>query len=111
MILKPEADGPRTVERSGVRFTGYPPIIRFRAKYAFMTGFSASQIRKKSRKEKLKNCPVEPSLIDAAPGMHYQFERIGYFCVDQKDATPDALVFNQTVSLRDSWAKIAQKAG
>jgi len=59
----------------------------------------------------LKNCPVEPSLINAAPGMHYQFERIGYFCVDQKDATPDALVFNQTVSLRDSWAKIAQKAG
>jgi len=57
----------------------------------------------------LKNCCLEPSLSGAKPGMQYQFERIGYFCADLVDSTPEALVFNQTVTLRDSWAKIAQK--
>jgi glutaminyl-tRNA synthetase len=52
---------------------------------------------------------VEPSLAGAASESRYQFERLGYFCVDKKDATPDKLVFNRTVTLRDSWAKIAQK--
>ena len=52
-------------------------------------------------------CRVEPSLADAAPGSRYQFERQGYFCVD-KDSSPGALVLNRTVSLRDSWAKIAK---
>jgi glutaminyl-tRNA synthetase len=49
---------------------------------------------------------VEPSLADAAPGSRYQFERLGYFCVDSSD---NDLVFNRTVTLRDTWAKI-QKA-
>jgi glutaminyl-tRNA synthetase len=56
--------------------------------------------------EVLKECWVEPSLAGAAPGSRYQFERLGYFCVDSKDSSPQALVFNRTVSLRDSWAKI-----
>jgi glutaminyl-tRNA synthetase len=55
--------------------------------------------------EVLKNCYVEPSLAGSKPGSRYQFERLGYFCVDP-DSGPDSLVFNRTVALRDSWAKI-----
>lgn len=54
----------------------------------------------------LKSCYVEPGLKDAAPGERYQFERQGYFCVDNLDSTKDRLVFNRTVTLRDTWAKI-----
>ena len=50
-------------------------------------------------------CYAEPSVIGAAPGARYQFERQGYFCVD-RDSSPDKLVFNRTVTLRDTWAKI-----
>ena len=57
----------------------------------------------------LTGCRVEPSLAQAAPGISYQFLRQGYFCVDSVDSAPDRLVFNRTVSLRDSWAK-AKKA-
>jgi len=56
----------------------------------------------------LVDCPVEPSLATAGPGTRVQFERLGYFVVDQ-DSGPGALVFNRTVSLRDSWARIAQR--
>ncbi|MDD1792953.1 glutamine--tRNA ligase [Enterovibrio makurazakiensis] len=49
---------------------------------------------------------VEPSLKAAVAEQGYQFERMGYFCVDRKDSTDDALVFNRTVGLRDTWAKI-----
>ncbi|MFX0120337.1 MAG: glutamine--tRNA ligase/YqeY domain fusion protein [Promethearchaeota archaeon] len=55
--------------------------------------------------EKL-TCFVEPSLANAAPGNKYQFERLGYFCVDLVDATPEKLVFNRTITLRDPWSKI-----
>jgi len=55
--------------------------------------------------EILTACKVEPSLAGAAPGSRYQFERQGYFCVDL-DSASDKLVFNQTVGLRDTWAKI-----
>ncbi|MGB5388825.1 MAG: glutamine--tRNA ligase/YqeY domain fusion protein, partial [Thermoanaerobaculia bacterium] len=60
----------------------------------------------------LTGCKVEPSLEGAAPESRFQFERQGYFCVDNRDSTPDHLVFNRTVTLRDTWAKIekAQKA-
>lgn len=51
---------------------------------------------------------VEPSLKDASIGERFQFQRIGYFCVD-KDSSSEKLVFNRTVGLRDSWAKIQQK--
>lgn len=52
---------------------------------------------------------LEPSLADAAPGSHWQFERNGYFCVDTVDSRPGAPVFNRSVALRDSWAKIEAK--
>ncbi len=55
--------------------------------------------------ETLAACYVEPSLAGAAPGDRYQFERQGYFCVDP-DSSAGKLVFNQTVALRDTWAKI-----
>jgi len=58
--------------------------------------------------ETLLSCRVEPSLAGAAPGSRYQFERLGYFCVDP-DSSVGKLVFNRTVTLRDPWAKI-QKA-
>jgi len=60
--------------------------------------------------ETLTSCKIEPGLTAAAPGSIYQFERRGYFCVDP-DSAGGALVFNRTVSLRDTWAKIekAQK--
>ncbi|MBN1106326.1 MAG: glutamine--tRNA ligase/YqeY domain fusion protein [Deltaproteobacteria bacterium] len=59
--------------------------------------------------EVLTSCRVEPGLASAAPGSHYQFERLGYFCVDP-ERTPDGNpVFNRSVTLRDEWAKI-QKA-
>ena len=56
--------------------------------------------------ETLNSCRVEPSLKGAAPGSRYQFLRQGYFCVDSVDSTNEKLVFNRTVSLRDTWAKI-----
>ncbi|KKD01037.1 glutamine--tRNA ligase [Photobacterium halotolerans] len=55
----------------------------------------------------LMNGFVEPSLAAAAPEQAFQFERMGYFCADNKDSSADHLVFNRTVGLRDSWAKIA----
>jgi glutaminyl-tRNA synthetase len=57
--------------------------------------------------EILTGCPVEPSLATLGPGAQVQFERLGYFAVDTVDSRPGALVFNRTVSLRDSWAKIS----
>ena len=53
---------------------------------------------------------LEPAVAGAAPGTCYQLERLGYFCVDP-DSTEERLVFNRTVSLRDSWAKIIRQAG
>lgn len=58
--------------------------------------------------EVLKSCYVEPSLKNASLGSRYQFERLGYFCVDS-DSSKEKLVFNRIVSLRDSWAKISKK--
>ena len=55
--------------------------------------------------EVLTNCKLEPSLESAKPGDKFQFLRLGYFCVDT-DATPEKLVFNRTVQLQDTWAKI-----
>jgi glutaminyl-tRNA synthetase len=58
--------------------------------------------------EVLHGCQAEPGLATARPMDRFQFERLGYFCVDP-DTTPSALVFNRTVSLRDSWAKIEKQ--
>jgi glutaminyl-tRNA synthetase len=59
--------------------------------------------------EILPNARLEPGLASATPGLRVQFERLGYFCAD-RDSRPGALVFNRTVSLRDAWTRIAQKA-
>ncbi len=59
--------------------------------------------------EVLEGCRVEPSLTEADPGGNFQFERQGYFVLDPKDSSKDSLVFNRTVSLRDTWAKIEKK--
>jgi len=55
------------------------------------------------------SCVLEPSLAQAMPGSFYQFERQGYFCADAIDSKPGAPVFNRTVTLRDTWARIAKK--
>ena len=56
-------------------------------------------------KQNITTAKLEPSLANAPPGDRFQFERQGYFCVDL-DSKPGALVFNRTVTLRDTWAKI-----
>jgi glutaminyl-tRNA synthetase len=57
--------------------------------------------------EVLTDCYVEPSVAGAAPSTRHQFERLGYFCVDS-DTTAGRLVFNRTVTLKDTWARIQQ---
>ncbi|MBF0434199.1 MAG: glutamine--tRNA ligase/YqeY domain fusion protein [Magnetococcales bacterium] len=57
----------------------------------------------------LENCPVEESLADCQPGQAVQFERLGYFSPDIRDSKPGQPVFNRSVSLRDSWAKVENK--
>lgn len=56
----------------------------------------------------LKSCYLEPSLESAKPGERFQFERLGYFCVDTKDSSGKKLAFNRIATLRDTWAKIEQ---
>jgi len=58
----------------------------------------------------LERCPMEPALAGAEPGSRFQLERIGYFCVDP-DSRDGKLVLNRTVTLRDTWAKIARAGG
>jgi glutaminyl-tRNA synthetase len=60
--------------------------------------------------ETVRDAKLEPSLRNAQPGARYQFERLGYFCVD-RDSRPGALVFNRTVALKDTWAKVEKKQG
>ncbi|MFP5211241.1 MAG: glutamine--tRNA ligase/YqeY domain fusion protein [Acidobacteriota bacterium] len=60
--------------------------------------------------EILTEARLEPSLANAQPGEHFQFERVGYFCPDP-DSKPGELVFNRTLPLKDTWAKIEKKAG
>jgi glutaminyl-tRNA synthetase len=57
----------------------------------------------------LRGCKLEASLADAAPGSRWQFERMGYFCVDPSDSRPGALVWNRTVTLKDTWARIERR--
>jgi glutaminyl-tRNA synthetase len=58
----------------------------------------------------VRGAVIEPGVKDDPAGSRYQFERVGYFCSDVVDSRPDALVFNRTVTLRDAWAKAAEKA-
>ncbi|MFG0333315.1 MAG: glutamine--tRNA ligase/YqeY domain fusion protein [Maioricimonas sp. JB049] len=59
--------------------------------------------------EVLTDCRLEPSLAEAEPGEPVQFERLGYFAVDSKDSRPEKLVFNRSVTLRDTWAKVKKR--
>lgn len=59
--------------------------------------------------ETLQGCKLEPSLADSKPGLPVQFERLGYFVVDSVDSTPGSLVFNRSVTLKDTWAKVKEK--
>ena len=59
--------------------------------------------------EILPHCRIEPSVAGAPSGTRYQFERVGYFCVDP-DSTDDRLVFNRTVTLKDTWARIEARS-
>jgi glutaminyl-tRNA synthetase len=74
-------------------------------------GYDSTRYLNPNSLETLTSSRVEPSLSGAAPGSRYQFERLGYFCTDSVDSAGGALVFNRTVTLRDSWAKIANKEG
>ncbi|MEI6634351.1 MAG: glutamine--tRNA ligase/YqeY domain fusion protein [Chlamydiota bacterium] len=63
-----------------------------------------------SSREVVAGCFIEPGLAGASPGAHFQFERLGYFCVDP-DSAPGRPVFNRTVALRDTWGKIEKASG
>jgi glutaminyl-tRNA synthetase len=54
----------------------------------------------------LTKCQLEPSLAEAVPGVSYQFMRQGYFTADSEDSSPNHLVFNRTIPLRDGWARL-----
>jgi glutaminyl-tRNA synthetase len=72
-------------------------------------GVDFTEVLNSNSLETLTSCKVEPSLAKAAPGIRYQFERLGYFCVDPVDSSEDKLVFNRIVTLRDTWAKMQEK--
>jgi glutaminyl-tRNA synthetase len=59
--------------------------------------------------EIITECRVEPAILEAKPEDVFQFERVGYFCADSKNSRPETLVFNRTVTLRDTWAKLEQE--
>jgi glutaminyl-tRNA synthetase len=60
--------------------------------------------------EVVTGCLLEPMLADAPAGARYQFERLGYFCADAA-SRPGAPVFNRTVSLKDTWARVSAREG
>jgi len=79
----------------------------------FVTPFPSGDLAKELNPDSLKTIAspfLEPALADAAPGERFQFERLGYFVVDAVLSKPGKPVFNRTVTLRDSWAKIEQEA-
>ncbi len=69
-------------------------------------GEDANQYLNPNSLEVIDDCRLEPSAAEAQPGQRFQFERLGYFCVDSRDSQPGQPVFNRTVPLRDTWAKI-----
>ena len=86
----------------------YEPLFAVEEPGSPTKGRSLGEVLNPDSLTVLTGCRVESSLAGAAPGSRYQFEREGYFCVDP-DSTPDTLVFNRTVTLRDTWAKVAGK--
>ena len=81
----------------------------FREPYPGMGGADFMESLNPDSLEILEGCLLEPSVKDAEPGSMWQFERLGYFCVDTRYSKPQAPVFNRTVQLRDTWAKIEKK--
>ena len=76
---------------------------------AMEDGESLEQVLNPDSCEVLTNCVLEEALAAASSDTPVQFERLGYFCADSRDSKPKQLVFNRTISLRDTWAKIAGK--
>ncbi|HLF10195.1 MAG TPA: glutamine--tRNA ligase, partial [Gammaproteobacteria bacterium] len=79
----------------------------------FVTAFPGDDLAKELNPESLtiiEGAALEPSLADAFAEQRFQLERLGYFCVDPARSRPGRPVFNRTVTLRDSWAKIEQEA-
>jgi glutaminyl-tRNA synthetase len=78
----------------------------------FVTAFPSGNLGKELNTDSLKvvEATLEPDLADAKAGDHFQFERNGYFVADSVLSKPGTPVFNRTVTLRDSWAKIEQEA-
>jgi glutaminyl-tRNA synthetase len=79
----------------------------------FVTAFPGDQLAKELNPDSLQiiaNAALEPALKDAAADDRFQFERLGYFAVDPVRSAPGRPVFNRTVTLRDSWAKLEQEA-
>ena len=109
-----------TAGRSRRRCTGSRPRTRFRRKCGSTIGCSTPRCPGRATAttgldlnpaslEVVREARIEPSAADSPPGTRYQFERLGYFCVDP-DSGDGRLVFNRTVTLKDSWAKIAQRS-
>ena len=86
----------------------YEPLLRDSSCNAEDSPSDSEQLFNPRSLQILSNCWAESSLKDATVGSRFQFERQGYFCLDQ-DSSDQKLVFNRTVSLRDSWAKIKEK--
>jgi glutaminyl-tRNA synthetase len=79
----------------------------------FSVAFPGDNLAKELNPESLQivsRAAVEPALADAKPEERFQFERLGYFVADRVLSKPGAPVFNRTVTLRDSWAKLEQEA-
>ena len=113
-IPRRAAETPPTAARSRRRCTGCPPRTPSTPRCGSTTGCSrakrpdaAGDYRadlNPASLEVVSGCKLEPSVADAPAGTRYQFERLGYFCVDP-DSRPGSLVFNRTVTLKDSWAQ------
>jgi len=88
----------------------YDHLFRHPNPMEFRKGGSFKNHLNPESKRVIERAMLEPSLANATPGQHFQFERLGYFCADSEDSAPGAPVFNRAVALRDSWAKI-QKQG
>ena len=87
----------------------YDALFTARSPEAVPEGHDYKENLNQASLEVLERAMLEPSLAAAAPGSRYQFERLGYFFADPKDSKPGAPVFNRTVTLKDTWAKIEQK--
>ena len=77
---------------------------------AARTGVDFTALINPASLEEVTACRLEPMLASAPPGSRFQFERLGYFCVDT-DSTPGRPTFNRTVSLKDTWARLAAREG